>query len=294
MIDLDALLSLNRPEDYARWRDQKLAQAPQRLEELIVEVRDPRQLSDAERQALIDRCRRANMAIYVSALGSDPDKRIPHRLGEQLGLGELDHNPGADEDAITALSVQPDALHRRYIPYTDRPIAWHTDGYYNTPERQINAFILHCVRPAAAGGRNGLIDPEMLYIRLRERSPAHIAALTHPRAMTIPPNSVDGVEARPASIGPVFRRGEAGHLALRYTDRRRTIQWRQDASTQAAVEAIRSQLDDPQTPRFEARLEPGWGLICNNVLHSRSPFEDNADQTRLLYRARYYRRIADT
>ncbi len=291
---LDALLSLDHDDDYARWRDQKLARAPQQLEELIVEIRDPRQLSDAERDAIIERCQRANMAIYVSALGSESDKLIPRRLGEQLGLGELDHNPGADEDAISALSVQSDALHRGYIPYTDRPIAWHTDGYYNAPDRQINAFILHCVKSAAAGGTNGLIDPEMLYIHLREQDPAHISALINPTVMMIPPNRVDGVELRPASIGAVFRRGEADHLALRYTDRRRNIQWLNDASTQAAVEALRGLLDDPQMPRFEARLEPGWGVICNNVLHNRSGFEDRADQTRLLYRARYYRRIAET
>lgn len=294
MSELDALLSLDHADDYARWRDQKLALAPQQLEELVVEVRDPRQLSNAERDAIVDRCRRANMALYVTALGSEPDKSIPRRLGDQLGLGELDHNPGADDDAISALSVQSDALHRGYIPYTDRPIAWHTDGYYNTPQRQINAFILHCVRPAADGGINGLIDPEMLYIRLREQDPDHISALTNPSVMTIPPNIVDGVELRPASIGPVFRRGDAEHLAMRYTDRRRNIQWLADSQTQDAVAALRGVLDDPDLPSFEARLEPGWGVVCNNVLHRRDRFEDHPDQTRLLYRARYYRRITET
>jgi hypothetical protein len=294
MTDIDALLQLDRPDQYARWRDQKLSEAPRRLEDLLVEVRDPRQLSDAERVAISERCRRANMAIYVTKLGSDADKAIPHRLGEQFNLGPLDHNPGADQDAITALCVQTDALHRGYIPYTDRPIAWHTDGYYNSRERQIGAFILHCVRPAASGGVNGLIDPEILYLRLREEDPSHISELTDPQAMTIPPNLVDGVETRPASSGPVFRRGEAGRLAMRYTDRRRNISWRQDPQTQAAVEAIRRLLDDPTTPRFEARLEAGWGMICNNVLHSRSRFEDGADQGRLLYRARYYQRVSGT
>lgn len=294
MPALDALLTLDHPDDYARWRDRKLAQAPQRLEDLIVEVRDPRRLSEAERDAILDRCRRANMAVYATALGDDPDKAIPRRLGEQLGLGRLDRNPGADEDAVTALSVRSDAFHRGYIPYTDRPLAWHTDGYYNAPERQISAFILHCVRPASAGGVNGLIDPEMLYIRLRERDPAHIRALTNPAAMRIPPNLVDGVELRPARIGPVFRGGERGHLALRYSDRRRNIEWQDDAATQAAVAAIREFLDDPLTPRFEARLASGEGLVCNNVLHNRSRFEDEIGQARLLYRARYYRRIGAT
>jgi hypothetical protein len=45
-------------------------------------------------------------------------------------------------------------------------------------------------------------------------------------------------------------------------------------------------------------LQPGWGLICNNVLHSRSRFSDGVEpdpaQGRLLYRARYYDRIAGT
>lgn len=291
---VDVLLSLDRPDEYARWRDLKLAQAPQRLEELIVEVRDPRQLSAAEHAAIVDRCRRANMAIYASGLGPRPDKAIARRLGEQLGLIRLDHNPGADEDAITSLCVQTDAYHSTYIPYTNRPLAWHTDGYYNAPDRQINAFILHCVQSAADGGVNGLIDPEMLYIRLREQDPGHIPALTDAAAMTIPANVVDGVELRPPSVGPVFRRGNLGQLALRYTDRRRNIQWRDDAATMAAVEALRALLDDPATPSFHARLEAGCGLICNNVLHSRTRFNDAAGSNRLLYRARYYDRIAGT
>jgi len=291
-------LSLDDAATYAAWRDLKLASQPRRLEDLIVEVRNPRRLSAAEHAAILDRCRRANMAIYIGDTGGDPDKEIPRRLGEQFGLTRLDHNPGADEDAITAITIQSDALHRGYIPYTDRPIAWHTDGYYNPPGRQIHAFILHCVRPAADGGVNGIIDPEILYIRLRDRDPAHIRALTRSDAMTIPPNIVDGVELRPASTGPVFSSGIGGHLAMRYTDRRRNIQWRDDRATADAVAALREVLEAADTPRFSATLEPGWGLICNNVLHSRSRFSDGPTpdpaQGRLLYRARYYDRIAGT
>ena len=44
---------------------------------------------------------------------------------------------------------------------------------------------------------------------------------------------------------------------------------------------------------FRARLEPGMGLLCNNVLHDRSAFTDDPTHPpRLLYRARYYDRIA--
>ena len=286
-------LSLENNDAYAAWRDAKLANYPSAIDQLIVEVADPRRLSDAEYRAILDRCKRANMAIYVGRTGDDPDKDIPRLLGERFGLHRLDHNPGADDDAITAVRIQSDALHRGYIPYTDRPIAWHTDGYYNGPERQIHAFILHCVHAAAAGGENGLIDPEVVYIRLRDRDPRHIRALMQTGAMSIPPNIVDGVEQRPVSTGPVFSEDARGRLHMRYTDRRRNIDWTDDTETAAAVTALRAVLGADDTPIFRARLEPGWGVICNNVLHSRTRFTD-AEDARLLYRARYYDPIEGT
>ena len=50
---------------YAAWRERKLADHPRQLEDLIVEVGDPRDLTAAERAALADRVRRCNMAIYA-------------------------------------------------------------------------------------------------------------------------------------------------------------------------------------------------------------------------------------
>jgi hypothetical protein len=292
-------LSLDHEHPYVEWREAKLARAPATLDDVVVEVKDPRRLSDAEHAAILACCRRANLAVYASAVGDEPDKAIPHRLGLRFGLKRLDHNPGADDDAITAVKIQRDALHRGYIPYTDRPIAWHTDGYYNQPDRRIGAFILHCVRPAVAGGSNGLADPDLLYIRLRDRDPNHIRALMHAAAMTIPPNVVAGRELRPVSTGPVFTSDQRGRLTMRYTDRRRNIQWRDDPATAAAVGALREVLNAPDMPRFELKLEPGWGLICNNVLHRRSAFSDpegaaEADGGRLLFRARYYDRVDGT
>jgi hypothetical protein len=38
-------------------------------------------------------------------------------------------------------------------------------------------------------------------------------------------------------------------------------------------------------------LQPGQGLICNNVLHDRSGFDDDGEHKRQLYRLRYYQRI---
>jgi alpha-ketoglutarate-dependent taurine dioxygenase len=44
------------------------------------------------------------------------------------------------------------------------------------------------------------------------------------------------------------------------------------------------------------RLRAGQGVICNNVLHRREAFVDDAPsgRRRLLYRARYHERVRDT
>lgn len=278
---------------YQRWREQKLGRAPTDLCELIVEISDPRALTESEHAALIERCQRANMAIYAGRTGDDPDKEIPATLGARLGLHRLDHNRGADEDAITALTVQEDIGHRDYIPYSNRPLSWHTDGYYNSPERWIHGMLLHCVQPAQSGGLNGLLDHEIAYILVRDDNPAHIRALMHPEAMCIPAHHIDGQEVRATAIGPVFSVRPDGPLHMRYTHRARNILWRDDPATKAAVACLKEVLETPSPWHFEARLESGWGLVCNNVLHTRSGFNDGP-KPRLLYRARYYDRIEGT
>jgi hypothetical protein len=284
---------LGNQDDYLRWRDEKLAHYPCSLADLIVEVEDPRRLSSGEHDAILDRCRRANMAVYACKLGDDPDKEMVRAMGEQLGLTRLDHNRGADDDAITSLKVQADALHRSYIPYSNRPIAWHTDGYYNDPGHQIHGLLLHCVQPAQTGGENELLDHEVAYILVRDESADYIRALMHPEAMTIPASQAEGAELHPDRPGPVFSVNADGHLHMRYTDRKRNVRWRDDPLTTEAVGFLRSVLYGNSQLHFQGRLESGWGLISNNVLHTRSGFEDG-ERPRLLYRARYYDRIRDT
>jgi hypothetical protein len=233
------------------------------------------------------------MAIYTSQCGDDPDKDIPRLLGHRLGLSRLDQNMGADEDAISSLTVRSDTLHRGYIPYSNRPIAWHTDGYYNTPEAQIRGVLLHCVQPAAVGGENELLDHEIVYILLRDRNPELVRALMHPLSMTIPPNVVHGKELRPARSGPVFSVHPDGHMHMRYTDRTRSILWREDPLTRDAVACLKDILHRKTDWHFMVKLDAGWGLVSNNPLHTRTGFEDG-EHPRLLYRARYHDRIAGT
>ena len=77
---------------------------------------------------------------------------------------------------------------------------------------------------------------------------------------------------------------------MRYTARTRSIVWKGDAATQAAVKTLTEILADSEYI-LTARLAPGMGLICNNVLHTRSAFTDSPGHRRLLYRGRYYDRL---
>ncbi len=288
----DSPFNPDNAEGYRRWREEKLRGYPRSATELLVELADPRALSESEYQALAERIAKANMAIYATTLGCDPDKSAPRALAERFGLSHLDSNLLADDDGLTSITVSAAGDKPKYIPYTNRSINWHCDGYYNTGERQIRGMLLHCVRQAEEGGENLLLDPEIAYLELRDRDVAHVRALMEADVMTIPPGLDGEGKERGASIGPVFSWHEAsGSLHMRYTARKRNIEWKQAANVQAALEALEDILEhSPYIIR--ARLEPGMGLLCNNVLHTRTAFRDaESGPQRLLYRARYFERI---
>src|SRR5690606_22503604 len=288
--------ALDDDDAYRRWRDWKLANAPSGVEGLLVEVDDPCRLSDAERDAIVARCRVANMAVYASARRG-AGKDVARLLGEQLGLRRLDANWLADEDGISTLSVSDHGTRGEFIPYTDRPIRWHTDGYYNPPERTIAAMLLHCVERAAEGGGNRVLDHEIAYILLRDADPAHVRALSATDAMSIPQrDGDDGANvARQTRTGPVFSLlAPGGDLHMRYTARTRSIAWRDDPATRAAVDALRRLLDAGGPWVHAFRLAAGMGIVCNNVLHERDGFVDSPAQRRTVVGARYHDRSAGT
>lgn len=278
---------------YAAWRAWKLDGYPRRTEDLVVPVADPEQPSRAEIAALMAVLVKTNMALYVTAPETGRD--AVRTFAKVFGLVRLDHNLGADDDGLTAIRVVADGSRTRYIPYTDRPISWHTDGYYNTPEREIRGMVLHCARASADGGENALMDPEIAYILLRDADPAFVDALNHPQAMTIPANEDANGDVRAEQAGPVFSVGPWGELHMRYTARTRNIVWRDDAATRAAVQFLNETLAAGGPYIFRHRMAPGEGLLCNNVLHNRTAFQDGeGDGGRLLYRGRYLDRIAAT
>jgi alpha-ketoglutarate-dependent taurine dioxygenase len=281
---------LDNQAGYLAWREWKLDHAPRSPDELIVGIADPSHISPAEHAALLACCRIANMVIYRSREMA-ADKGIVHRIGHQFNLENLDANWLAGEDGISEIAVGADSQRRAFIPYSNRPIKWHTDGYYNPADRRIRAMLLHCVSAAAEGGENRLMDHEIAYILLRDEDPDFIRALSAPDAMTIPERTDEDGVARAAQTGPVFSTDTTGNLHMRYTARTRSIEWKQDHATLAAVACLERILSSDSPYIYRTLLRPGMGLLCNNVLHDRSAFIDAEEHPRLLFRARYFDRI---
>lgn len=285
---------LGNESGYRVWRDARLAAYPRSIDELVVPLADPRHLSADETGTIEACCARANMAIYSAPHLPAADKSIPHRLAQQLGLARLEGNYLADEDGLSSITPASDeggSVRGDFIPYTHKPINWHTDGYYNALDCRILGMTLHCVQDAESGGENALLDHEIAYIQLRDANPDHVAALMQPDAMTIPARMDEDNVARPEQSGPVFAADpDEGFLTMRYTARTRSIVWKGDAITQAAVRTLADILAGSEYI-LTARLLPGMGLICNNVLHTRNGFSDSPGHRRLLYRGRYYDRL---
>jgi hypothetical protein len=110
--------------------------------------------------------------------------------------------------------------------------------------------------------------------------------------MTIPARIEGSKMARPEQTGPVFSiHPVSGDLHMRYTARAHNVIWKADAVVQKAVARLEAILGGDSPYLFRGRLEPGMGLVSNNVLHDRAGFIDIMQHRRLLYRARYYDRV---
>jgi len=286
-------LALDNESAYQKWRETKIAAYEKGEHNARVDIAGVT-ASTAELSQLMTACQTFNYCTYRMARADAGNKRFVVQTGLSLGLSRLDGNLCSDEDNISAIQVQKEGRQGGYIPYTDKKLTWHTDGYYNEPSRAIRAMVLHCVRPAQNGGENLLLDHEMAYIQLRDESPRFIEAFAQLDVLTIPPNIENGVQIRGAQSGPVFSFDPSSSaLHMRFSARTRNIVWKNDSLTSDAV-ACMNQLLCGNNPYITSyRMRAGEGIIANNVLHNRTAFIDapSVEHKRLLYRARYYDRV---
>ncbi len=302
------VFNLGNDSAYQNWRDHKLAKFPIQRNDTIVTLANMAEPQDHEIAQIVNICQKTNFAIYQLGpvgLGRAGQAILPDVLPDvladvlesfcrHLGLQTMETHRSADKSGVVAIEQTTLGGKAGYIPYTSKPLSWHTDGYYNAPDDRIGAMVLHCVRDASEGGISELFDPEIAYIRLRDENPQFIVAFMHQEVLTIPANDDPRSDYRPDSIGPVFEvDATTGHLHMRYSARTRNIIWRDDRASDEARQFLTHILkNDPLIVRH--KLKSGQGVISNNVLHNRSGFieADNASAPRLLYRIRYKERVS--
>ena len=272
---------------YETWRDEKLANYQTKTESLFVEISNPLRLSSAEKSAIVDNCQSNNLSLIRIKPCSEIRKAI-HSINTQLGLIDVDYHPCSEDDGLVVIEDAHSPKKGGYIPYSNKALNWHTDGYYNQINELVGAFSLYCIQSAVNGGENHWIDPEMLYIHLREQNPDIVSALTQPNVLTIPARN-DGTKViRTASIGPVFFIDSGTQKPkMRFTQRKRNIQWLESNEVKDALNILKTFLASNSSIHHQYKLKKGEGMICNNVLHSRSSFIDNDSRKRMLLRGRY-------
>lgn len=275
--------------NYDKWRQNKLSTYPLSPEQLITHIPNIDNLDSSIITQLSNNIAHHNFAFYRFEDPNQNTKYAVHTLATTLGLTRLDNNLCSDADNLTSIEVRENKGQHEYIPYTSRPLNWHTDGYYNADNDQINGVMLHCARPAFEGGMNYILDHDIAYILLRDENPAYIEALCHPNAMTIPANILNGETIRPEQSGPVFSYTTDGRIHMRYSARQRNIIWNNDEKTQEAVAFLRQLWESDSDYILNYTLHAGEGFVSNNVLHARTTFKDSddADKKRLLFRGRY-------
>jgi len=279
------------PDDYQYWRDEKLANAPAQLDDCIVEIQNPFKLSNTEKNKIISLCQKGNFALFQIQPVEQYGEAIIN-INQQLGLKDFDAHLFVKTGGLAHITQSDDKDQGEFIPYTDKNIGWHTDGYYNAINERIRAFSLFCVNPAAQGGVNEWVDPQMIYLLLREDNVDVAKTLTHPQAMSIPEHKVDGKVRRATSTGPIFFIDEpTNELYMRYTQRKKNIEFLNSLEIKQAVEHLDALLKTNTDHHFKHLMQSGQGLLCNNVLHKRNAFTDDKDNPRLLLRGRYFNRI---
>lgn len=293
----DSVWSLESDNAYLSWKDKKLEQYSQVLNMDPLAIESLSNPSKSETEELLKRIRKTNLAIYsIDDQADDIDcvRKELRAFSDHLGLEIAEKHRSAGEYGIVALQVSEAERQRGYIPYSRKPMNWHTDGYYNAPDEQIKAMVLHCVRPASDGGKNQFFDPEIAYIRLRDRNPEFVDALMNPHAMSIPENREPDGKVRPESVGPVFSVDQNDRLAMRYTARTRSIEWLDNPVVRQAAAELQALLVEGDPLMYTGKLSAGQGVLCNNVLHNRTGFDPDTSTSsdRLVFRVRFHNRVA--
>ena len=192
----------------------------------------------------------------------------------------------SEKSGLTKIEVSSKSKEKsEYVPYTNKALNWHTDGYYSGTDNPILSWLLYCQSNSSNGGENSFMDHEIAYILFNDESSA-IDDLMSKDAFTIPANAQNG---RRAMSSYVFRLLN-NKLHMKFSMREKNIIWSEKITS--SVDLLKSIIRENENYQINYKLSPNQGVISNNVIHMRSSFTNTSNKNRLLYRLRSKKRIS--
>ena len=280
---------LENQTEYKKWRDNKLAQYPASKNKILVKLNNSN-LNNNSINLLRDSINKYNFGIYE--FNSKLTNEYLKKFCSKLKLLQSVSNLLADENDISNITNQNTERKQssgvEYIPYTNKQLNWHTDGYYYPIDSAVKSFLLHCEHPAKSGGENILLDHEIMYIFLRDHNTDYIKILMQNDIMEIPGNK--NINGSSSIKGPVFYIDEKNFLNMRFTSRQQNIIWQKSDMIKKIKDYIFSFIAEDNYYTFNILLRENQGYIANNVLHKRKEYVDG-DKKRLLKRLRFSERV---
>ena len=272
----------SKSNEFKQWALEKEDNIPLNIDDLIVKIHDINLATLAEISNIKDIIKRFNYCIYQSKVGLNAQADLIN-FAQCIGMETYDTNNIHNSPISLIMSLESkDAVN--YVPYTNKKLNWHTDGYYD--EKPIFSWLLHCEEPAYYGGENYLLDHE-LAIREYIIKYDNLESLSSLDAFTIPGNTRAN---RGETKGYICDNdNEYKKFHMKFSMREKNMKLNEQSKT-AIMRMKKIIKEDCKKYCLTYKLTKNEGIISNNILHGRNSFEDGKAM-RKLYRIRSYERI---
>lgn len=267
--------------EFLRWAEEKEKNIPQNSDGILVNIHDINNVKTSEIAKIKETIYKYNSCIYSSKIALKSNTNLL-KFVELVGMRTYDCNNINSNEISTITPLQNSKIN--YIPYTDKPLNWHTDGYYD--KKSIFSWLLHCVNPATQGGENYLLDHELVLREYLLRND-DINNLMAEDALTIPESKYT---SRSEISTYIFSfKNKYKRLHMRFSMRKDNIGT--SAKANSAVIKLR-EIIEGNCAKYSLtyKLQKNEGIITNNILHGRKAFKDDKVKRKLL-RIRSYERL---
>ena len=267
--------------EFLRWAEEKEKNIPQNTDGISVNIHDINNVKNSEIAKIKEMIYKYNSCIYSSKVALKTNTNLL-KFAESVGMRTYDCNNIESNEISTITPLQNNKIN--YIPYTDKSLNWHTDGYYD--KKSIFSWLLHCVNPATLGGENYFLDHELALREYILRND-DVNNLMAEDALTIP----ESKETSRSEISTyVFSfKNQYKKLHMRFSMRKDNIGTSPKANS--AITKLREIIEnDCAKYSLTYKLQKNEGIITNNILHGREAFKDDKVKRKLL-RIRSYERL---